>query len=93
MSYVFSTPIYVYDVPQRYDVKVVNTESVAVWYTDDDVLIIRRGSVPREVVSGRGDVIIGLDEHGRIVNIEIEFADFYHIDRNEARKILRRARW
>ena len=93
MSYVFSTPIYIYDVPQRYDVKVVNTESVAVWYTDDDVLIIRRGSVPREVVSGRGDVVVGLDEHGRIVNVEVEFADFYHIDRNEARKILRRARW
>ena len=93
MSYVFSTPIYIYDVPQRYDVKVVNTESVAVWYTDDDVLIIRRGSVPKEVVSGRGDVIIGLDEHGRIVNIEIEFADFYGIDREDARKILRRARW
>jgi len=93
MSYVFSTPIYIYDVPQRYDVKVVNTESVAVWYTDDDVLIIRRGSVPKEVVSGRGDVIIGLDEHGRIVNVEVEFADFYHIDREDARKILRRARW
>ena len=93
MSYVFSTPIYIYDVPQRYDVKVVNTESVAVWYTDDDVLIIRRSSMPREVVSGRGDVIIGLDEHGRIVNVEVEFADFYHIDREDARKILRRARW
>jgi len=94
MSYVFSTPIYIYDVPQRYDVKVVNTESVAVWYTDDDVLIIRRGSgVPREVVSGRGDVVVGLDEHGRIVNVEVEFADFYHIDREDARKILRRARW
>ena len=44
-------------------------------------------------MSGRGDVIVGLDENGRIVNIEIEFADFYGIDRNEARKILRRARW
>jgi len=93
MSYVFSTPIYIYDVPQRYDVKVVNTESVAVWYTDDDVLIIRRGSVPKEVVSGRGDIIIGLDEHGRIVNIEIEFANFYHIDREDARRVLRRVRW
>jgi len=93
MSYIFNTPIYIYDVPQRYDVKVVNTESVAVWYTDDDVLIIRRGSVPKEVVSGRGDIIIGLDEHGRIVNVEVEFADFYHIDREDARKILRRARW
>jgi len=49
--------------------------------------------VPREVVSGRGDIIIGLDEHGRIVNVEVEFADFYHIDREDARKILRRARW
>ena len=93
MSYVFSTPIYIYDVPQKVDVEVVNTESVAVWYTDDDVLIIRRGSVPKEVVSGRADVIIGLDGHSRIVNIEIEFADFYHIDMNEARKILRKARW
>ena len=94
MSYVFSVPIYIYDVPQRYDVEVVNTESVAVWYTDGDVLIIRRGSgVPREVVSGRGDVVVGLDEHGRIVNVEVEFADFYGIDRDEARKILRRVRW
>jgi len=93
MSYIFNTPIYIYDVPQRYDVEIVNTESVAVWYTDGDVLIIRRGSVPREVVYGRGDVVVGLDEHGRIVNVEVEFADFYHIDRDEARKILRRARW
>jgi len=93
MSFVVDVPIYVYDVPQKYDVKIVNTDFVAVWYTDGDVLIVRRGSVPKEVVSGRGDVIVGLDENGRIVNIEIEFADFYGIDRNEARKILRRARW
>jgi len=91
MSYVFSV-VYVYDV-QKVDFKIISTDSVAVWYTDGDVLIVRRGSVPKEVVSGRGDVIVGLDENGRIVNIEIEFADFYGIDRNEARKILRRARW
>jgi len=93
MSYVFSVPLYVYDVPQKVDVKIVNYDFVAVWYTDDDVLIIRRGSVPKEVVSGRGDVVVGLDESGRVVNIEIEFADFYGIDRSEARKILRKARW
>jgi len=92
MSYVFSVPVYVYDV-QKFDVKIISTDSVAVWYTDGDVLIVRRGAVPKEVVSGRGDVIVGLDENGRIVNIEIEFADFYGIDRSEARKILRRARW
>ena len=93
MSYVVDVPIYVYDVPQKYDVKIINTDFVTVWYTDGDVLIVRRGSVPKEVVSGRSDVIVGLDENGRIVNIEIEFADFYGIDRNEARRILRRARW
>jgi len=92
MSYVFSVPVYVYDV-QKVDVKIISTDSVAVWYTDGDVLIVRRGAVHKEVVSGRGDVIVGLDENGRVVNIEIEFADFYGIDRNEARKILRRARW
>jgi len=93
MSYVFSVPLYVYDVPQKVDVKIVNYDFVAVWYTDDDVLIIRRGSVPKEVVSGRGDVVIGLDEWGRIVNVEVEFADFYHMDREDARRVLRRARW
>ena len=93
MSYVFSVPVYVYDVPQKVDVRIISTDFVAVWYTDDDVLIVRRGSVPKEVVSGRGDVIVGLDESGRVVNIEVEFADFYGIDRNEARKILRKVRW
>jgi len=94
MSYVFSVPVYVYDVPQRYDVKVVSSDFVAVWYMDDDVLVIRRHpGAPKEVVSGRGDVVIGLDEWGRIVNVEVEFADFYHIDREEAKKILRKARW
>jgi len=92
MSYVFSVPVYVYDVPQKVDVRIISTDFVAVWYTDD-VLIVRRGAVSKEVVSGRGDVVVGLDESGRVVNIEIEFADFYGIDRNEARKILRRARW
>jgi hypothetical protein len=93
MSCVFNVPVYVYDVPQRHDVKVVSVDFVAVWYADGDVLIIRRGSVPKEVVSGRGDVVVGLDEWGRIVNVEIDFADFYHIDREEARRILRKARW
>ena len=92
MSYVFSVPVYVYDV-QKVDFKIISTDSVVVWYTDGDVLIVRRGAVPKEVVSGRGDVIVGLDENGRIVNIEIEFADFYGIDRSEARKILRKVRW
>jgi uncharacterized protein YuzE len=86
-------PVYVFDVPQRCDVKVVSADFVAVWYADGDVLIIRRPAASKEVVSGRGDVVVGLDEHGRIVNIEIEFADFYHMDREDARKILRRARW
>jgi hypothetical protein len=94
MSYTFSVPVYVYDVPQRHDVKTVSSDFVAVWYTDDDVLVIRRHpGAPKDVVSGRGDVVIGLDEWGRIVNVEVEFADFYHIDREEARKILRKARW
>jgi len=93
MSYVFNVPIYIYDIPQKCDMKIISTDSVAVWYADGDVLIVRRGAVPKEVVSGRGDVIVGLDENGRIVNLEVEFADFYGIDRSEARKILRRARW
>ena len=94
MSAVFSVPVYVYDVPQKVDVEVVNADFVSVWYTDGGVLIIRRGSgMAKEVGSGRGDVVVGLDEHGRIVNVEVEFADFYHIDREDARKMLRRARW
>jgi len=84
MNYTFSVPVYVYDVLQE----------VSVRYIDGDVLIVRRGSgVPKEAVAGRADVVIGLDEHGRVVNIEVEFASFYHIDREEARKILRKARW
>ena len=86
MIYTFSTTVYVYDVQQYSD--------VLVRYVDEDVLIIRRGSgVPREAVSGRADVVIGLDEHGRIVNIEIDFADYYYINREKAREVLRRARW
>jgi hypothetical protein len=92
MNSVFTVPVYVYDVPQRCDVKVV-TDFVVVKYVDD-VLIIRRGSgVPKEVVSGRADVVVGLDEHSRIVNIEIDFVDFYHISRDDAQKILKRAKW
>ena len=93
MSFVVDVPIYVYDVPQKVDVRIISTDFVAVWYTDGDVLIVRRGAVPKEVVSGRGDVIVGLDGSGRIVNIEIEFADFYHMDREDARKTLKKARW
>ena len=86
MRYVFSVPVYVYDAPQR-------CGDVSVKYVDD-VLIIRRGSgMPKYAVSGRADVVIGLDEEGRVVNVEIEFADFYHIDRDDAKKILKRARW
>jgi hypothetical protein len=93
MSCVFSVPVYVYDVPQKCDVKVV-ADVVVVGYVDDNILIIRRGSgTPKEVVSGRADVMIGIDEQGRIVNIEIEFADYYHIDREEGKKVLRRVKW
>jgi uncharacterized protein YuzE len=49
--------------------------------------------VPKEAVSGRADVVIGFDEHGRIVNIEIDFADYYYIDREEAREVLKKAIW
>jgi hypothetical protein len=92
MSSVFTVPVYVYDVPQRCDVKVV-TDFVVVKYVDD-VLIIRRGSgTPKHVVSGRADVVVGLDEWGRIVNIEVEFSDFYFLDRKDAEKVLKRARW
>ena len=84
MNYTFSIPVYVYDVLQE----------VSVRYIDGDVLIIRRGTgTPKEVVSGSADVVIGLDEHGRVVNVEIDFADYYYIDKEEARKILRKARW
>ena len=87
MIYTFSVPVYMYDVLRQ-------CGEVSVRYVDGDVLIIRRGSgVPKEVVSGRGDVVIGLDEWGRIVNVEVEFAEFYHIGEEEARKILRKARW
>jgi hypothetical protein len=43
----------------------------------DDVLIIRRGTgTPKEMVSGKADVIIGLDEWDHVVNAEIEFAEY-----------------
>jgi hypothetical protein len=92
MNCVFSVPVYMHDVPQRCDVQVV-ADYVSVKYVDD-ILIIRRGSgTPREAVSGRADVVIGLDEYGRIVNIEIDFADYYYIDKEKADKLLRKARW
>jgi hypothetical protein len=93
MISVFSVPVYVYDVPQRCGVQVA-ADYVLVKYVDDDVLIVRRGlGVPAEVVSGRADVIVGIDEQGRIVNVEIDFADYYYIGREEARKVLKKARW
>jgi hypothetical protein len=59
-----------------------------------DVLIIRRGAgTPKEAVSGKADVIIGLDEWGRVVNVEIEFAEYYFQDAEAAREILRKAKW
>ena len=87
MSYVFSVPVYVYDVSQRF-------EEVSVRYVGDDVLVVRRGlGVPKEAVAGRADVVVGLDELGRVVNVEVDFADYYHISREDARRILRKARW
>ena len=87
MSCVFSVPVYVYDVLRRF-------EDVSVKYVDDGILIIRRGSgVPKEVVSGRADVVVGLDEWGRVVNVVINFAEYYFLDRGEAEKILKKARW
>jgi uncharacterized protein YuzE len=60
----------------------------------DDVLIIRRGTgTPKEVVSGKADVIIGLDEWGHVVNVEIEFAEYYFQDAETAREILKKAKW
>jgi len=60
----------------------------------DDLLIIRRGTgTPKEAVSGRADVIVGIDEWGRVVNVEIEFAEYYFQDVETAREILRKARW
>jgi len=91
MSYVFSVPVYVYD--QRCGGWVAS-DGVSVRYVGDDVLIIRRGlGVPKEAVAGRADVVVGLDELGRVVNVEIDFADYYHISREDAQKILRKARW
>jgi len=87
MRYVFSVPVYVYDVLRRF-------EDVSVKYVDDSILIIRRGSgVSKEVVSGRADVVVGVDEWGRVVNVEIDFVDYYHVDKGDAQKILRKARW
>jgi hypothetical protein len=42
---------------------------------------------------GQAEVIVGLDEVGRIINLEIDFIDFYEIDKEEALRILRSARW
>jgi hypothetical protein len=87
MRYVFSVPVYVYDVLRRF-------EDVSVKYVDDSILIIRRGlGVSKEVVSGRADVVVGVDEWGRVVNVEIDFVDYYHVDKDGAQKILRKARW
>ncbi|MGB9705826.1 MAG: hypothetical protein ACPL3C_10280, partial [Pyrobaculum sp.] len=60
----------------------------------DAVLIMRRSErAPSAVVMGQAEVIVGLDEVGRIINLEIDFIDFYEIDREEALRILRSARW
>ncbi|MFP3252117.1 MAG: hypothetical protein RXO32_10380 [Thermoproteus sp.] len=60
----------------------------------DGLLIIRRGTgTPKEAVSGRADVVVGIDEWGRVVNVEIEFAEYYFQDAETAREILRKARW
>ena len=91
MSYVFSVPMYVYNVPQS---AWVASDGVSVRYVGDDVLIIRRGlGVPKEAVAGRADVVVGVDELGRVVNVEVDFAEYYHISREDAQKILRKARW
>ena len=84
--------IYMYDA-SVWELNMYKSDSVVV-KSFDDLIIIRRGSgVPKEAVSGRADVVIGLDEHGHIVNIEIDFVDYYYIDREMAREVLRRARW
>jgi hypothetical protein len=89
MSYTFSIPVYMYGVW-----RFAEAERVEVKYVEGDVLIIRRGSgVPKEAVSGRADVVVGFDERGNIVNIEIDFSEYYFMDGEEARKVLRRARW
>ena len=60
----------------------------------DDVLIIRRGTgTPKESVSGKADVIIGLDEWGHVVNVEIKFDESYFQDAETARDILKKAKW
>ena len=44
----------------------------------DDVLIIRRSTgTPKEVVSGKADVIIGLNEWSHVVNVKIRFDKSY----------------
>ncbi|MCU7786838.1 hypothetical protein ODS41_02700 [Pyrobaculum sp. 3827-6] len=48
----------------------------------DAVLIVRRSErAPSAVVMGQAEVIVGLDEVGRIINLEIDYIDFYEIDR------------
>jgi hypothetical protein len=44
-------------------------------------------------VSGRADVIVGIDEWGRVANMVIEFVEYYFQDVETAREILRKARW
>ncbi len=88
---------------QRYNVastygELVKIDAAAGVYVkfmpDHDLLIVRRGfGSPAAVVAGTADVIIGLDAAGRIVNIEIEFADYYHQHKEDARQILKTAKW
>ncbi|MGC9119626.1 MAG: hypothetical protein ACP5I3_11680 [Thermoproteus sp.] len=60
----------------------------------DTVLIVRRAErTPSSVVMGQAEVIVGLDEEGRIINLEADFIDFYDIDKEKALRILRSAKW
>jgi len=60
----------------------------------DDMLIIRKAEGPyEEIVTGIAEVVIGMDPSGRIQNVEIEFLDYYFLEREVARRILSRATW
>jgi len=92
MLFRFESSIYMYDA-SVWGLDMYRSDGVVV-KSFDDLIIIRRGSgVPKEAVSGRADVVVGLDEHGRVVNVEIDFVDYYYTDREKAREVLRRARW
>jgi hypothetical protein len=72
----------------RQSTSIVATQPVLV-KAFDDVLIIRRGTgTPKEVVSGKADVIIGLDKWGHLVN-----AEYYFQGTETPREILKKAKW